>query len=87
MKNFIPYEKGKASENFFPIVVVGVVVVMLVIATAIFITSNEQLPNDEISILSKSDLTDTTSIYLMNINGTKFVVVNGVNKVAVKKYY
>lgn len=39
--------------------------------------------NGALKILSKSDLTMLTSVYVVEVDGTRYVIVNGTDKVAI----
>lgn len=39
--------------------------------------------SERLKILSKSDLTKTTSVYVVEVDGTCYVIVNGDGKVAI----
>jgi len=38
---------------------------------------------DNLKVISKTDLTDSTSVYEVDISGYRYIIVNGVNKIAI----
>lgn len=42
--------------------------------------------NDAVTVISKSDLTKFTSVYLIEVDGQRYVVVNGTDKLAIARH-
>ena len=57
----------------------------LALLLALGLTSCEE-PAPTTKVLSKTDLTNYTSVYLIEVGGEKFVVANGRDKLAICKH-
>lgn len=49
-------------------------------------TSKVTKDNDSVKVLSKADLTSFTSVYLIEVGGNYYVVVNGESKCAIARH-